>query len=93
MVHFPRFALLILCIQIRVIGFPHSEINGSLNECFSPLLIAAFHVLHRLKVPRHPPFALSSLTIKLAHKQIVSNFMINNIMKLVFISKIQLSNI
>ena len=70
MVHFPRFTLHILCIQIWVIGFPHSEINGSSNECFSPLLIAAFHVLHRLKVPRHPPFALSSLTIKLAHKQI-----------------------
>ena len=29
MVHFPEFALVILCIQIRVIGFPHSEIDGS----------------------------------------------------------------
>jgi hypothetical protein len=65
MVHFPEFALLILCIQIRVIGFPHSEIDGSSDECSSPSLIAAFHVLHRLEVPRHPPFALSSLTIKL----------------------------
>ena len=66
MVHFPEFALLILCIQIRVIGFPHSEIDGSSDECSSPSLIAAFHVLHRLEVPRHPPFALSSLTIKFA---------------------------
>ena len=29
----------------------------------SPELIAASHVLHRLLVPRHPPYALSSLTI------------------------------
>jgi hypothetical protein len=70
MVHFPRFALLVLYIQTRVIGFPHSEINGSSNKCFSPLLIAAFHVLHRLEVPRHPPCALSSLTIKFTHEQI-----------------------
>ena len=69
MVHFPEFALLILYIQIRVIGFPHSEINGSPDLCSLPLLIAAFHVLHRLKVPRHSPHALSSLTIKLVHKQ------------------------
>ncbi len=71
MVHFPEFALTILCIQTAVIGFPHSEIDGSSNECFSPSLIAAFHVLHRLEVPRHPPFALSSLTIKFAHEQIL----------------------
>jgi hypothetical protein len=29
----------------------------------SPKLIAASHVLHRLSTPRHPPIALSSLTI------------------------------
>ncbi len=71
MVHFPEFALTALCIQAAVIGFPHSEIDGSSNECFSPSLIAAFHVLHRLEVPRHPPFALSSLTIKFTHEQIL----------------------
>ena len=32
--------------------------------CGSPGLIAACHVLHRLLLPRHPPCALSSLTIK-----------------------------
>ena len=69
MVHFPEFALLVLCIQTRVIGFPHSEIDGSSDECSSPSLIAAFHVLHRLEVPRHPPCALSSLTIKFTHEQ------------------------
>jgi hypothetical protein len=43
-------------------GFPHSEICGSLAICASPQLIAAYHVLHRLLTPRHPPCALSSLT-------------------------------
>ena len=45
-------------------GFPHSEICGSKGACPSPQLFAACHVLHRLEVPRHPPCALSSLTIK-----------------------------
>ena len=40
-------------------GFPHSEICGSRAVCASPQLIAACHVLHRLCVPRHPPWALS----------------------------------
>ena len=31
----------------------------------SPELIAAYHVFHRLLTPRHPPFALSSLILKL----------------------------
>src|SRR5262245_12204407 len=43
-------------------GFPHSDIPGSKLVCSSPRLIAAYHVLHRLLVPRHPPCALSSLT-------------------------------
>ena len=50
-------------------GFPHSEICGSKDACSSPQLIAACHVLHRLEVPRHPPCALSSLTIKFTHEQ------------------------
>ena len=36
-------------------GFPHSEISGSKCVCHSPKLIAAYHVLHRFLVPRHPP--------------------------------------
>ena len=44
------------------IGFPHSDIAGSKAICASPTLIAAYHVLHRLPVPRHPPDALTSLT-------------------------------
>ena len=44
-------------------GFPHSEICGSQDMCSFPQLIAAYHVFHRLLVPRHPPCALSILTI------------------------------
>ena len=44
------------------IGLPHSEIPGSKVVCTSPRLIAAYHVLRRLSVPRHPPYALISLT-------------------------------
>ena len=44
--------------------FPHSEIPGSMLICSSPRLIAAYHVFHRLPVPRHPPCALVRLTIQ-----------------------------
>jgi hypothetical protein len=46
-------------------GFPHSEIAGSKLVCSSSALIAAYHALHRLLTPNHPPEALSSLTKKL----------------------------
>ena len=49
--------------QILSGGFPHSEISGSKPICGSPKLIAAYHVLRRLLVPRHPPCALTSLTL------------------------------
>src|SRR6516225_870433 len=48
-------------------GFPHSEISGSRPVSGSPELIAAVHVLHRLWLPRHPPYALRSLTLSLRH--------------------------
>src|SRR5215510_16242944 len=74
MVHFPGFASTTLCIQVEIhefcsCGFPHSEICGSQDACSSPQLFAACHVLHRLEVPRHPPCALSSLTVKLTREQ------------------------
>ncbi len=47
--------------------FPHSEISGSKPVSGSPELIAAVHVLHRLWLPRHPPYALRSLTLSLRH--------------------------
>ena len=45
----------------RCSGFPHSDIAGSRPVCGSPALIAAYHVLHRLLVPRHPPCAFCRL--------------------------------
>jgi hypothetical protein len=42
-------------------GFPHSEIFGSKPVRSSPKLIAAYHVLHRLSAPRHPPDTLKTL--------------------------------
>ena len=44
--------------MVQSTGLPHSEIRGSKVICTSPQLIAAYHVLHRLSEPRHPPYAL-----------------------------------
>ena len=65
-----RVPFLILCVHIRMTegfsaGFPHSDISGSSDICSSPKLFAAYHVFHRLLVPRHPPYALSSMTKRL----------------------------
>jgi hypothetical protein len=76
MVHFPGFAsrpLLYSGADIPIlfeISLEDSEIPGSQPVCGSPRLIAAYHVLHRLPSPRHPPCALSSLTIKFALPEI-----------------------
>ena len=45
------------------IGFPHSDIPASRVICTSTGLFAAYHVLHRLREPRHPPSALLLLFI------------------------------
>ena len=50
-----------MCRSARKQGFPHSEIFGSKLIRSSPKLIAAYHVLHRLCMPRHPPNALITL--------------------------------
>ena len=67
MVQFPGSRFSHLCIQSlipdRSGGLPHSAINGSLDMCSSPSLIAACHGLLRRAAPRHPPYALSRLTI------------------------------
>jgi hypothetical protein len=44
-------------------GLPHSEIHGSKPVLGSPWLIAEYHVLHRLLLPRHPPNALIALDL------------------------------
>ena len=68
MVHFPGLARTRLCIQRAVAGvfpagFPHSDTPGSKSVSLYPRLIAGNRVLHRRLAPRHPPYALSSLTI------------------------------
>ncbi len=44
-------------------GLPHSEILGSKPILGSPKLIAEYHVLHRLLLPRHSPNALLALDL------------------------------
>ena len=66
----PRVPFHTLCIgvwmtEVCSAGFPHSEICGSMDICSSPQLFAAYHVFHRLLVPRHPPCALYSLTCRI----------------------------
>ena len=65
MFQFRRFPSCTYLIQCRIPcgGFPHSEISGSTLICSSPKLIAAYHVLHRLLMPRHSPCALRNLTV------------------------------
>ena len=67
MFQFRRFPTYAYLIQRRLTeygsaGFPHSEISGSTVICTSPKLFAAYHVLHRLLMPRHSPCALLRLT-------------------------------
>ena len=64
MFQFPGFpshdyVFIIRYLDITLSEFPHSEILGSQFTCNSPKLIAAYHVLHRLREPRHPPSALA----------------------------------
>ena len=51
-------------------GFPIRTSPDQSLLSSSPTLIAANHVLHRLLPPRHPPSALSSLTINRAGRLI-----------------------
>src|SRR4051812_16542581 len=51
-----------------VVGFPIRTSPDQMPACGFPRLIAACHVLHRFLLPRHPPCALSSLTIKFTQR-------------------------
>ena len=61
MFQFPRFASShnMMMAVLQTAGLSHSEIPGSTVICTFPGLVAAYHVLHRLREPRHPPYALS----------------------------------
>ncbi len=57
----PWVSHLCLCIQHKSIQVPRD------HSLFvdSPKLFADFHALHRLLMPRHPPYALSNLTTEI----------------------------
>ena len=52
---------------LQAAGLSHSEIRGSRVICTYPRLIAAYHVLRRLREPRHPPDALTCFRHIIAH--------------------------
>ena len=67
---FPSYTLLYSCMDNLTfiqVEFPHSDIHGLKDICSYPWLFAAYHVLLRLLVPRHSPYALSSLTSDFAY--------------------------
>ena len=57
-------------VILQMTRFSHSEIFGLKVICTYPKLIAAYHVLHRLWEPRHPPCALTYF-----RKNIISYFL------------------
>ena len=61
MFQFPALASLpqVRMTVLQTAGLSHSEIPGSMVICTYPRLIAAYHVLPRLREPRHPPDALT----------------------------------
>ena len=68
-VSLPRVPRIRLCVQRMLRDsssrvFPHSDISGSQLICSSPKLFAACHVLRRLPMPRHSPYALLSLNFR-----------------------------
>ena len=46
-------------LSLQLSGLLHSEISGSTFDCNYPELIAAYHVLHQLLLPRHSLCALN----------------------------------
>ena len=70
MFQFPPFASEAMSPRMTALqaaGLSHSDIPGSMAICASPGLFAAYHVLHRLREPRHPPCALSYFSCDNAH--------------------------
>ena len=58
-------------------GLPHSDTPGSSPVCGSPGFFAAYRVLPRLPKPRHPPCALTSLSLS-------ESFLIREIVNLLY---------
>ena len=65
MFQFPGLASAITRMAVlQTAGLSHSETRGSTAVCAYPRIIAAYHVLHRLQEPRHPPYALTYLPVR-----------------------------
>ena len=60
-------------------GFPHSEIHGSMLIYSSPWLIAVSHVLLRLLMPRHSPYALCNLNLLFSFLRWVSQYLFTDL--------------
>ena len=67
-------------LYLQYSRFPHSDICGSRPICESPQLFAAYHVLHRLWEPRHPPCALSYFLWFIPSRVYTSSKMSKNVM-------------
>ena len=52
--------------------FPNSDIRGSSLICSYPRLFAACHVLLRLLMPRHSPYALPSLNLPCVNRWVLT---------------------
>ena len=63
MFQFPGFAPSMMVASLQLAGLPHSDTYGSRPVCSSPYIFAAYRVLRRLPKPRHPPYALASLSL------------------------------
>ncbi len=68
MFQFPGLAAMHLCIQCMLI----QESRAHHLFVGSPKLFADFHAFHRLSIPRHPPCALSNLTIGISNLNPIS---------------------
>ena len=53
-------------------GLPHSDTHGSKAVRASPWTFAACRVLHRLREPRHPPYALARFSLSLVTRRIAA---------------------
>ena len=59
--------------SLKAAGLSHSDIRGSQAVCAYPRLFAAYHVLHRLREPRHPPCALARFPFLFVRHPIITD--------------------
>jgi hypothetical protein len=55
-------------LQLNRPGFPIRTSPDQCSFASSPELFAGYHVLHRLSMPRHPPYTLMSLITSIDHR-------------------------